>query len=166
MKEIYLPIKDYESLYEVSNLGNVKSLRRNIILIPNKRHGYVTVELPKKNAQLIHRLVGKAFLLNPENKPYINHINGIKNDNRVSNLEWCTPKENTIHAYKLGLQVQPKRQKQNQPNQKEIIDIINNEYYFSIREANKATLLKRDTIQRSLRLDVPVKNGGYHFKYI
>jgi hypothetical protein len=99
--EIWKPIDGFENLYEVSNLGRVKSLIKNILLSQNKGSGYCRVSLTKNKkskSKLVHRLVAKSFIPNPENKKFINHINGIKDDNRVSELEWSTSSENNKHA--------------------------------------------------------------------
>jgi len=82
-------------------------------LIPDASTGYLRVSLwanKKRTRFLIHRLVAMAFIQNSENKPFVNHINGIKHDNRVDNLEWCTYSENLIHAYRTL--------KRNPPNHK------------------------------------------------
>lgn len=110
MQEIWKDIVGYEGLYQVSNLGNVKSFKKDkngILLKPGKNtSGYLYVILYKninKKCITIHRLVMLAFKKNIFNKLEINHINGIKTDNTVENLEWCTCSENIKHAYKIGL---------------------------------------------------------------
>jgi hypothetical protein len=121
-KEVWLPVKGFENYYIVSNHGNVKSFTRSVrckigyrrmfgkTLEFSKIAGYRNVRLfgdnGKKRLVRVHRLVAEHFIPNPENKPYINHINNIHHDNRVENLEWCTPKENTAHAVKMGLMKQ------------------------------------------------------------
>ena len=100
--EIYKDIEGYEGLYQVSNLGNVKSLgndkkRKEKILKPNKNNrGYLYVGLYKdgKVKHYIHRLVAQAFLQNPNNLPEINHKDEDKTNNHVTNLEWCDRKYN------------------------------------------------------------------------
>lgn len=98
MTEIWRDIKDYEGLYQVSNLGRVKNLITGKILKQIlQKTGYFSVILCKngiKTLYLIHRLVAEAFIPNPENKPCIDHINRVRNDNRIENLHWVTHKEN------------------------------------------------------------------------
>ena len=116
MEEEWKDIEGYENKYQVSNLGRVKRIlyknqystkpKENILAKRCDGKGYAQVILYKNGkgkSIKVHRLVGKAFIPNTENKPQINHINGIKDDNRVENLEWCTNRENQIHAFKIGL---------------------------------------------------------------
>lgn len=112
-KEIWKKVLGWEN-YEVSNLGNVRNVIRKKILRPkqirSKGSNYLGVSLSnqkdnnaRKVSKRIHVLVANAFLENPENKLQVNHINGIKSDNRVENLEWTTALENITHAKKIGL---------------------------------------------------------------
>lgn len=102
MKEIWKNIKGYEGLYQVSNLGRI----RKIVLQSVLNDGYKCFNLIKDNNKKImkvHRAVAEAFIPNPKNKPQVNHIDGNKQNNNVSNLEWVTASENMIHAIKTGL---------------------------------------------------------------
>lgn len=121
IEEIWKDIEGYEGYYQVSNLGRVKSLERSYIGPHNSIHfvkerilkpeiqwnGRLQVRL-SKGCQLrafkVHRLVAIAFIPNPDNKPYINHLDCDPTNNIVDNLEWCTPKENSQYASKLGRQ--------------------------------------------------------------
>lgn len=108
---LWAPVKRYEGLYEINQQGEVKSLqKKNYGYIMNQRidrAGYYTVRLMKpglkSSTQYVHRLLGMAFIENPENKCCINHIDGNKRNNDLSNLEWATMAENMQHAYRLGL---------------------------------------------------------------
>lgn len=101
--EIWRDVVGYEGKYQVSNIGNARSLnfmrtgRMQNLSSSIKRDGYAHVTLTKDGKHktyLLHRLIAEAFIPNPENKPCIDHINTIRNDNRVENLRWCTYSEN------------------------------------------------------------------------
>ena len=100
-------IEGFEGLYQITNHGRVWSIHCKRFLAFYREHkGYMTVSLSKNNKKhyvSLHRLIAKAFIPNLENKPQVNHINGIKLDNRISNLEWCTARENIQHACNTGL---------------------------------------------------------------
>lgn len=98
--ETWKDIPGYENLYQISDQGRVKSLKfgKEKVLKPGLgSDGYCQVQL-FKNGEMknfrVHRLVSLVFIPNPDNKPFVDHINGIKNDNSVKNLRWCTHKEN------------------------------------------------------------------------
>ncbi len=116
MEEIFREIKGFENLYEVSNLGRIKSLPKGDG--NGNRERFLKIEICKKNNTnynrvslsrngkvskfQVHRLVAKAFIDNNENKPYVNHIDNNGSNNRIDNLEWCTHKENMLHAQRQG----------------------------------------------------------------
>lgn len=119
-EEIWLDVANYEGLYQVSSFGNVKSLDR-IVKTKNRSDYLRKGKIQKKSINSfgyevvgftidsktkifsVHRLVATTFIINPDNKPQVNHIDGNKINNNKSNLEWCTCSENQIHSVKIGL---------------------------------------------------------------
>lgn len=119
MEELWKDIKGLEGSYQISTQGRVKSLYRELLHPKNgiikyesrilkqclDKYGYPKLAISFKGKSYymkIHRLVAQAFIENPHNKPFVNHINAIRNDNRVENLEWVTAKENSAWCIKLN----------------------------------------------------------------
>ena len=121
-KEIWKDIRGYEGLYQVSNLGKIKSLNRvirmkhksgqimsvrkhgRLVTATDNGSGYLIVGLSKNNKRVnyyVHRLVAAAFISNSQQKTQVNHIDGNKHNNTIANLEWVTPHENQVHSSKI-----------------------------------------------------------------
>ncbi len=176
--EKWKDIKNYEGYYQISNFGQVRSLDRYITnSLGRKRkynsrfcelrirnNGYVYVELSKDNIAKkfnVHRLVAIHFINNPNNKPYVNHINGDKKDNHYRNLEWVTERENTLHAYENGLM--KKFHRGRRVVQVDMSGLIISDYK-SIGKASKITGIQASGIRNACE-GVYRHAGGYKWFY-
>lgn len=169
MEEIWKDIEGYEGLYQISNLGRIRSLDRVVVTKRNTRtnlkgmllkstkdrDGYLQVVLSKQSKLTtvkVHRVVAKHFIDNPENKTQINHLNGVKNDNRVENINWCTNSENNKHAYDTNLKKPRGKWISLDWNAKKVeqYDLKNNFIcsYDSIAKASNALGISKTSISR------------------
>ena len=178
MQEIWKDIKGYEGMYQVSNLGRVKSIRskdsigrkRKLGLLSLQIHqGYVNTRLMKNGIRKtvrIHRLVAQAFLKRVNGKPEINHIDGNKENNNVKNLEWVSRSENVKHAYNNGL-IKQTSKRRNDYRSKPIMQILNNEIineFPSAMEASRKLGFPQGNISRCCRGKQKTAYG-YLWKY-
>lgn len=148
--EEFKDIVGYEGLYQVSNYGNVKSLRNNLILKPvgiNYKSVVLSVsgKHRRKETLKISRLVAMHFIPNPENKPVVNHIDGNKKNDHYSNLEWNTISENSIHSYKILGNKSPITE-----TTRPLKNIKTAKEYSSIREAARDLRLNPGTLYNKL----------------
>lgn len=174
-----LQIKEFPNYY-ITDVGDVysrnyrKTGRIKKLSQTFDSGGYCHVNLYKDKkiyTHKIHRLVAKTFIPNPENKPQVNHKNGIKTDNQVQNLEWATNSENELHAYKYlgktnGLPMKGKLGKNN-PNSKIVLQIKNGktiaEFYGTLEAQRKTGIIYNNIIEvcKGRRMTA----GGYQWKY-
>lgn len=171
-------IKKYPN-YFVTKEGLVFSSKTNKFLkFSYDQQGYQRVGLYignyKTKTVKVHRLVAETFIDNIKNKKDVNHINGIKSDNHVENLEWCTRSENIKHAFKIGLSKISENQKnrfasmtklqtgENNPASRKIINVITGDVFCTIKEVLPIVKLKRTTFQAMLNNQNPNKTN---FKY-
>jgi len=185
MEEIWRDVQGYEGFYQVSNLGRVKSLLREIsykdgrkrifneCIIKSRLKNYHRITLCNNSKQttfLLHRLVAFAFIPNPDNKPQINHINGNVSDNRELNLEWCTNGENQRHAYRVLGKIHAMFGKSGHlnPTVKKInqYDKLGNFLceYVSGKEAGRINNISKSDISSCARGRLK-SAGGYKWKY-
>ncbi len=162
----WIEIPGYEGAFAVSLQGVVKSLSRMVVrcdqsirVYPSRIvksrldvAGYETVRLSlnrQTRTHFVHRLVATCFVPNPELKPYVNHINGQKSDNRAENLEWVTHRENILHAYSSGLIDANKGASHHEATT--VINIETGEAWNSIREAAEFNRISYGTLRQRLK---------------
>lgn len=167
MEEIWKPVIGYENLYSISNFGRVKSLNFNgskqeKIMSPYTVHNYKRIRIFKNKKACsvgVHRLVAGAFIPNPDNKPLVNHKDGNKSNNTVTNLEWATQSENAIHAFKvLKIKAHGGRQK------KKVRIIETGQIFESVKEASLAGH-NRSSIILCCQGKYHTASG-YHWEYV
>lgn len=166
MEEIWKDCKYYEDLYEISNLGRVRSKRTNTIIAQHSNgSGYMAVSLylepdgrhGKCKREYVHRLVALTFIPNPDNKPQVDHIDTVRSNNEVSNLRWVTPSENNNNCITKAKMIA------NSPSAKKVLCIETGKIYNSTQEI--ARQFKKAGIRDHLTGHTKTY-CGYHWKYL
>lgn len=164
--EIFKEIEGYEGLYEVSNLGNVKSLNYNktkierILKAEKDIGGYLRVALRKQGKQKhykIHRLVAQAFIPNPNNYKQVNHIDEDKTNNAASNLEWCSAKYNSSYGTRTH--------RITKKNSKQVLFVEVNNIYQSAKQIEKEFGFPHQSISK-VCTGKRKTYKGLHFKFV
>ncbi|MED2969408.1 HNH endonuclease [Bacillus subtilis] len=159
--------------YEVSNQGNVRNYLTGKQLKLRDKNGYSQVVLwlnRNRKDVSVHRLVALAFLKKDAQRNYVNHKDGNKKNNKVSNLEWVTPRENKIHAWRTGL-IDPQRHRElmkkvhSKPVSQISSDGLTIATYESGAEASKATGVRRDTISKQCILRRKSRSKNFYFRF-
>lgn len=175
MKEVWKDIEEYEGLYQVSNFGRIKSLnyrrtgKAKILKIAKITKGYYGIILHKKGKYKnfkTHRLVAMAFIPNPDDKPQINHIDGDKSNNCISNLEWATNSENQKHAHVNGL-IKSSKGSEHYLSRSVVQFSKENEFiaeYDSMSEAAKINIISHSNISACCS-GKQKSAGSYKWKY-
>ena len=173
-----MTIEGYEN-YSISIHGVVTNIKRNRQLNPwLGKNGYLMVDLTNSigiKKLLLHRIIATAYVVNDFNKPQVNHIDGVKTNNSISNLEWVTPKENIMHAHKTGLTVvkkgiySPNFGKLNEGSSRAVIATSKNgeEFEFpSVSEAVRQGIGYSSTAVNNCLRGLAFSSGGYKWKYL
>lgn len=174
--EFFKDIKGYEGKYQISNLGRVWSIKNQKILKPKTdQNGYLSVGLIAKNGkrkdERVHRLVALMFCEKLEGATIVNHLNGVRNDNRAENLEWTTVKGNTIHGYYYGnvKSAQKKATEAARIVNTKIYEVYKNGEYIGIYKGLIATAQAANVSEKTVRNCIKenrCSRNGFFFKEV
>ena len=159
--EIWKDIPEYEGKYQASSFGRIRSIASSKIMSSNRSDSdYIVVNLyknKKRKTFLVHRLIAKTFIPNPNNLPIVNHKNENKQDNRVCNLEWCSTSYNSSYG--------SRKKKQAEKLGKRVMCVETGKVYMSIGLAGKSVNKPYQDISRACKSEKRTC-AGYHWKFI